>query len=275
MLSGKIGHPLPGDQPLAAALAAATRPRPAALTWTAGATTLTRAVSVTLTLRSAALPLTTLTRSRGTLTAKTRMSGRRLALCLTRRAMSAVTLPIAIRIELPAAGAEREIRSLPLRSMPFGPWERRTNQGAMNRPFVALGVAWLVLLDKKCFGGVGLRRRGGYLSLLFGFHSVHVPVDIIGRNHFFRSLQHVRILHILGRNAGTSFDELRRHRAGFAAPGRRKLRLFVLVIRVARRTPRLFDGVVDHRHDRMIGNAALTRTVVVENVTEPEPALLH
>jgi hypothetical protein len=37
----------------------------------------------------------------------------------------------------------------------------------------------------------------------------------------------------------------------------------------------VFHLVFDDRHDGMIGHAALTRTVVVENVTEPKPALLH
>jgi hypothetical protein len=47
------------------------------------------------------------------------------------------------------------------------------------------------------------------------------------------------------------------------------------MVRIARRAPRLFHLIVDHRDDRMVGDAALTRTVVVQNVTEPKPALLH
>src|SRR5204863_6410296 len=37
----------------------------------------------------------------------------------------------------------------------------------------------------------------------------------------------------------------------------------------------LLHLVVDHRDDRVVGDAALTRAVVVQNVTEPKPALLH
>src|SRR5687768_10274285 len=68
---------------------------------------------------------------------------------------------------------------------------------------------------------------------------------------------------------------MRLERAGLATPRRGHLRFFVLVLRVASRAPCLLDGVFDHRHDRMVGNAALARTVVVQNVTEPKPALLH
>jgi hypothetical protein len=37
----------------------------------------------------------------------------------------------------------------------------------------------------------------------------------------------------------------------------------------------LLDLFFDHGEDDMVGHAALARTVVVENVTEPNPALLH
>jgi hypothetical protein len=62
--------------------------------------------------------------------------------------------------------------------------------------------------------------------------------------------------------------------AAFAARQRHAGRL-VLVIRVARGTPRLLHLVLNHRHNGMIGDAALARTIVVQNVTEPKPALLH
>src|SRR5204863_7894333 len=52
-------------------------------------------------------------------------------------------------------------------------------------------------------------------------------------------------------------------------------RLAVFVVRVTRRAARLLHLIVDHRDDRMVGDAALPRTVVVQNVTKPKPALLH
>jgi hypothetical protein len=44
---------------------------------------------------------------------------------------------------------------------------------------------------------------------------------------------------------------------------------------VAGGAPRLLDVFVDHRDDSVIGHAAFARTVVVQNVTETQPALLH
>jgi hypothetical protein len=38
---------------------------------------------------------------------------------------------------------------------------------------------------------------------------------------------------------------------------------------VTRRATRLTNFVTDHRHDRVIGETALTRAIVVQNVTEP------
>lgn len=59
------------------------------------------------------------------------------------------------------------------------------------------------------------------------------------------------------------------------APGRGSLASLVWMIGVARGAARLFDGVCDHRDDRVVRDPPLARTVVVENVTEPKPALLH
>ena len=71
----------------------------------------------------------------------------------------------------------------------------------------------------------------------------------------------------IGRIAG-------RHAILFAAR-RRDPGLLVFVIRVARRAASLLHLVFDHCNDRVIGDAALARTIVVQNVTEPKPALLH
>jgi hypothetical protein len=47
------------------------------------------------------------------------------------------------------------------------------------------------------------------------------------------------------------------------------------VVGIAGRAAGLLHLVVDHRYNGVVGDAALTRTVVVQNVTEPKPALLH
>jgi hypothetical protein len=68
---------------------------------------------------------------------------------------------------------------------------------------------------------------------------------------------------------------LTRSGVGFLAPLRRYSRLFVFVIGIARRAPGLLHLVINHRHNGVIGDAALARAIVVQNVTEPKPALLH
>jgi hypothetical protein len=47
------------------------------------------------------------------------------------------------------------------------------------------------------------------------------------------------------------------------------------VIGVAGGTSGLFHLVINHRDDGVIRDAALARAIVVKNVTEPKPALLH
>jgi len=44
---------------------------------------------------------------------------------------------------------------------------------------------------------------------------------------------------------------------------------------VARRATRLLHAVLDHGHDGVVAEAALPRAVVVDDVTEPKPALFH
>ena len=55
----------------------------------------------------------------------------------------------------------------------------------------------------------------------------------------------------------------------------RRLASFVGMFGVARRASSLLDLVLDHRDDHVIRHAALARTVVVQYVTETQPALLH
>src|SRR6186997_2888509 len=60
-----------------------------------------------------------------------------------------------------------------------------------------------------------------------------------------------------------------------ALAARWHFRVLEFVLGVTRRAPRLLDVVFNHRDHRVVGDAALTRTVVVQNVTEPRPALSH
>ena len=47
------------------------------------------------------------------------------------------------------------------------------------------------------------------------------------------------------------------------------------VLGVAGRAASLLDVFFHHRDDRVVGHAPLARTVVVHDVTETQPALLH
>ena len=77
-----------------------------------------------------------------------------------------------------------------------------------------------------------------------------------------------------GTRTGTDDTRIADERA-LLLPSHRDTRLLVFVIRVARGAARLLHLVLDHRHHGMVRDAALARTVVVQNVTEPKPALLH
>jgi hypothetical protein len=56
---------------------------------------------------------------------------------------------------------------------------------------------------------------------------------------------------------------------------RRNLGLLVFVFRFAGRAPGLFDVLLDHCHDDVVGNASFTGAIVVKDVTKPRLALLH
>jgi hypothetical protein len=55
----------------------------------------------------------------------------------------------------------------------------------------------------------------------------------------------------------------------------RQLSPLVLMVRIAGGAASLLHRVFDHGDHRMVRDAALSRTVVIQNVTEPNPALLH
>jgi hypothetical protein len=65
--------------------------------------------------------------------------------------------------------------------------------------------------------------------------------------------------------------------SGFGAfsTRRRDLRPFEFVVCVAGSAACLLDLILNHGHHGMTGDAALAGTVVVQDVTEPTPALLH
>jgi hypothetical protein len=168
--------------------------------------------------------------------------------------------PVALAV-LVIEGAAAAKARLPNRELGFpafgalsvGTRQRRANQAAMHRP---------VVIGARCLGRqIRLaRRRRREVERLAGRR--------LGRGHLIRS-------------GAVGFEPIephggRRHsRGGALAPLRRHFRVLVLVIGLARRAPRLLHLVVNHGDDSVVGDAALARTVVVQDVTEPNPALLH
>ena len=73
----------------------------------------------------------------------------------------------------------------------------------------------------------------------------------------------------------TGENFLVKRRGRFLLPPLRNFPSFVRMLRIARRTTGLFDVLFDHRHNGMVGEPSLARTVVVQYVTETQPALLH
>jgi len=136
----------------------------------------------------------------------------------------------------------------------FWAWQRRANQPAVDGAVILRTFG--VVLVSVVLGG-GWRRR---LHILNGFGL---------QWHFLDA----RVFHECFRRCGFLggvFDERL-----FPAARRWDACLFVLVVRVARRAARLLHLILNHRDDHVIGDAAFTRTIVVQNVTEPKPALLH
>jgi hypothetical protein len=176
-----------------------------------------------------------------------------------------------VAIEVAAAAARlanRELGFFAFGRLPFGPRQGGANETAMNRALVLAGRS------QRNDVGVGVDIRvgaGGWrlrLDLRFGIVAVRGNVCsgcFCGWLGLFGS----------GTRTEDTLGRLAANRVSALAARRRYPRSLVLVVRITRRAPRLFHLIFNHRDDGVIGNAALARTVVVQNVTEPKPALLH
>jgi ABC-type tungstate transport system substrate-binding protein len=72
-----------------------------------------------------------------------------------------------------------------------------------------------------------------------------------------------------------TLGEVVKQRPGLLPSRRGCLGLLVFMLGVARGAAGLLNLVFNHRDDSVIGDAALAWTVIVQDVTEPKPALLH
>jgi hypothetical protein len=68
---------------------------------------------------------------------------------------------------------------------------------------------------------------------------------------------------------------LEESRRAFLLASARRLTALIRVLGITGRAPRLFDGLFNHGDDRVIRHTTLTRAVVIQNVSETQPALLH
>ena len=193
------------------------------------------------------------------------------------------TLRVAIvAVEATRAGLTHgEVRELALGRLAFRTRERRANQRTMYRALV---------LDRRFGRGcdsssssrrLGDRRGFGLRCSRFvtedafmfnvGLHSRVLRGHVLHRSVLGR---HVPRGGALPRRAGGHIGGEYRH-ALLLLSLRWHSRLLVLVVRVAGRATGLLHLVFNHRDDGVIGDAPFPRTVVVYDVTEPKPALLH
>ena len=143
----------------------------------------------------------------------------------------------------------------------------------MNRTVVlACAFIFAVVLARRVGGRRGLYGSEIDVGLLkggFAFCRIEFVGAVIGLRFVRRGWRGSH------RPRASVFKDFLGQHASLLAAGCRGLPLLVLVLGVARGAPRLPDVVLNHRDNHMVGEAALARAVIVQNVTEPKPALLH
>jgi hypothetical protein len=165
----------------------------------------------------------------------------------------------------------------------FDTWEGCPDQRAVHRPvddwnllrrIDLVGTGHCDLREQKCWGAIlyDLRHRRRRRRGFFDGSTLEIGVDRHGGNDSGQCLCHHdggksgreqrRLLHV--GHAGEDF--LVQRGGSLFLPALRHARAFVGMLRVARCATCLLDVFFDHGDDRVVGNAALTWTVVVENV---------
>jgi hypothetical protein len=185
--------------------------------------------------------------------------------------------PVAAEVSV-AAAANGEVRKRPCILLTFRTRKRRADQRAVDG----------AILDLR--RGVGLRivssaiLVNGKLVLPFG----RFRLTLAAGSLFHRVLLGIgKRLAELGCGGGNSEDRCwilvrnpSKHLAvecsgGILPFAPRCFAAFVGVLGVTGRATRLLDVVFDHRDDGVVRHTPLARTVVVQYVTETQPALLH
>jgi hypothetical protein len=144
----------------------------------------------------------------------------------------------------------------------------------MNGPLFALSVLSLIA---TCIVSVGSFDGARGEASVFGFQRAGdlEVLRLIVRRSVVRRGPNRQIGLVQFRSAaGQPQCRKGRGRLRFAAKPR-NFSLLVFVLGFAGRAARLFHFRADHRDDGVVGNAAFTRAIVVQNVTKPKLALLH
>jgi hypothetical protein len=165
-------------------------------------------------------------------------------------------LPVVpVRFEAAVRVAHREVRRLAFRHLSLLPRQRRANQRPMSPVMigeVVVGVAIVgrigIVISRSKRDGRFRLGGGGKIGQCGGIGFV---VDERQGCRSSSTRPH-QALGYIGQHAG-----------GLLAARGRDFAAFVLVLRVAGGTARLFHLFLDHGNDRMVGYAALTRAVVV------------
>jgi hypothetical protein len=163
--------------------------------------------------------------------------------------------------------ADGELGFLALRNLAFLPWQRRANQSPVNRAVVFRLPCFVLAKVFGPFIRLKLLRIERLREARVVSHGV-VSGGVVSRG----VLAYGRLLVSGAKPPGLRWVKgiLRAFAALRGDPGR-----LVFMVGVAGRAARLLHLVIDHRDDGVVGDTALTRAVVVQNVTEPKPALLH
>src|SRR4051812_22706458 len=169
-----------------------------------------------------------------------------------------VTLAVAAAVGLP----DREVGRLPLQLHALDARQLRANQRAMHRPDLVIVIADTRLPVFRLVAGSAVDDIGNRFDrfvVLFRIVVVHVGLCGCGGG-------------VIGQAGEYLLVQLP---GGVALLLPRRLAALVDVLGVTRRAAGLLDVFLDHGDDGVIGHAPLTRTVIVQNVTETQPALLH
>jgi len=160
--------------------------------------------------------------------------------------------------------ADRELGNLPRRHCAFRSRQRRSDERTMDGTFFGRRATGLT------FGRLDCRLRSYWRRWR---HDRLTRQEPTGR----------RLRFLIGTNGGRGGTFARtcqnllvesRWRVPLLAL-RRCFRALVFVLRIARGAARLLHLGTDHGDNSVIGHAALTGTVIVQNVTKPKLALLH